>query len=210
MNYLKSDIDDSKTIQELNNTLKGKNIVIIAPGKTAKTMADTIIKYIRDNDAVVISVNFRHEKIKSDYLYFSNVKRYSYWSNDNETQNIPKILTSNITDNPKENEKVVSFVELIKCGWEHMDNSVILLLRLLDKLNVNSIALSGLDGFDYQLINSSNYANSEMELSNIDNEESKLLNKEIEEMLKDFIETKTGDETISFITPSRFDYISCE
>ena len=210
LNYLKSDIDDSKTIQELNNTLKGKNIVIIAPGKTAKTMADTIIKYIRDNDAVVISVNFRHEKIKSDYLYFSNVKRYSYWSNDNETQNIPKILTSNITDNPKENEKVVSFVELIKCGWEHMDNSVILLLRLLDKLNVNSIALSGLDGFDYQLINSSNYANSEMELSNIDNEESKLLNKEIEEMLKDFIETKTGDETISFITPSRFDYISCE
>ena len=209
LNYLKSDIDDSKTIQELNNTLKGKNIVIIAPGKTAKTMSDTIIKYIQENDSVVISVNFRHDRIKSDYMYFSNVKRYSYWSNDKETQNVAKILTSNITDKPKGNEKIVSFVELIKCGWEHMDNSVILLLRLLDKLNVRSVALAGLDGFDYQLSNSSNYASSEMELSNIDYEESKLLNKEIEEMLKDFLETKVGDEIISFITPSRFDYICC-
>ena len=209
LNYLKSDIDDSKTIQELNNTLKGKNIVIIAPRKTAKTMSDTIIKYIQENDSVVISVNFRHDRIKSDYMYFSNVKRYSYWSNDKETQNVAKILTSNITDKPKGNEKIVSFVELIKCGSEHMDNSVILLLRLLDKLNVRSVALAGLDGFDYQLSNSSNYASSEMELSNIDYEESKLLNKEIEEMLKDFLETKVGDEIISFITPSRFDYICC-
>ena len=55
--------------------------------------------------------------------------------------------------------------------------------------------------------NFANYADSELELANI-NESSKLLNKEIKEMLKDFTETKTSDENIVFITPSRFDFLS--
>lgn len=88
-----------------------------------------------------------------------------------------------------------------------MDNSVILLLRLLDKLSVKTIALSGFDGFEYNTGNFANYADSELELANI-NESSKLLNKEIKEMLKDFTETKTSDENIVFITPSRFDFLS--
>ena len=142
-------------------------------------------------------------------MYFSNIKRYGYWSNDKATTDIPKILTSNITSKPKENEKVVSFVKLVKCGWEHMDNSAILLLRLLDRLKVKSISIAGLDGFDYSINNAQNFVNSELELANL-NTEAKLLNKEIAELIKDFMETKIGDEEINFITPSRFDFTNGE
>ena len=35
MDYLKSDIDDTAAIQELRNKLQGRNIVVIAPGRSA-------------------------------------------------------------------------------------------------------------------------------------------------------------------------------
>ena len=209
MDYLNSEIDDSKAISELTDIFKNKNVVMVCPGKTALTYSSDIKDYAIENDAVVVSVNFNYDKVKTDYMYFSNIKRYGYWSNDRAAADIPKIITSNITSEPNENEKVVSFVKLVKCGWEHMDNSAILLLRLLDKLGVKSIAIAGLDGFNYSINNGQNYANSELELANL-NTEAKLLNKEILEMLNDFMETKVGQEEIKFITPSRFDFKSDE
>lgn len=209
LEYLNSEIDDSATISELTDVFKNKNVVMVCPGKTASIYSEVIQKCASDKQAIVVSVNFKYDKVKNDYMYFSNIKRYGYWSNDKATTDIPKILTSNITSKPKENEKVVSFVKLVKCGWEHMDNSAILLLRLLDRLKVKSISIAGLDGFDYSINNAQNFVNSELELANL-NTEAKLLNKEIAEMIKDFMETKIGDEEINFITPSRFDFTNGE
>lgn len=206
VDYLNSEIDDSKALEYLKNIFQNRNVVMIAPGRTAKTCCNDIKRYIEENNALVISVNFMYDSVKTDYMYFSNVKRYQYWSNVPETKSINKILTSNVTFNPRKNENVVSFTKLVKCGWEHMDNSAILLLRLLDSLNVKSIAIAGLDGFEYNLKNTDNYVSSEMELANI-SDASNLLNREISEMLKDFMETKTGDEDVIFITPSRFDFL---
>ena len=205
IDYLNSDIDDSKAIAELKATLGDKNIVLIAPGATAKTCADKINQYVTDNNAVVITVNFMYDDVKSDYMYFSNVRRYEYWKNDEKFSDVAKIVTSNVTTAPQSDETVVSFTNLVKCGWEHMDNSAILLLRLLDTLSVKSIAIAGLDGYDYKA-SDTNYVSQEMELSNV-SIESLLLNEEIKEMLKDFIDTKTGKEDILFITPSRFESI---
>ncbi|MEE0264211.1 MAG: aldolase catalytic domain-containing protein [Acutalibacteraceae bacterium] len=206
MEYLNSDIDDSEAIAKLKADLGNKNVVLIAPGATAKTCADKINQYVADNDAVVITVNFMYDAVKSDYMYFSNVKRYEYWKNDEKFFDIAKIITSNVTTAPQSNETVVSFTNLVKCGWEHMDNSAILLLRLLDSLGVKSIAIAGLDGYDYKA-SDANYVSQEMELSNV-SIESLLLNEEIKEMLKDFFDTKTGTEDIKFITPSRFEYVA--
>ncbi|MEE1155490.1 MAG: aldolase catalytic domain-containing protein [Acutalibacteraceae bacterium] len=205
IDYLNSDIDDSEAIDKLKTDLSGKNIVLIAPGATAKAYANSINKYISDNDAIAITVNFMYDDVKSDYMYFSNVKRYEYWKNDEKFSDMAKIITSNVTATPQSNEIVVSFTNLVKCGWEHMDNSAILLLRLLDTLGVKSIAIAGLDGYDYK-VNDTNYVSQEMELSNV-SVESLLLNEEIKEMLKDFFDTKTGNEDILFITPSRFENV---
>lgn len=205
IDYLNSDIDDTDAINKLKSSLSDKNVLLIAPGATAKSYADKINEYIHNNNAIVITVNFMYDDVKSDYMYFSNVKRYEYWRNDDKCSQIPKIVTSNVTSTPDNNETVVSFTNLVKCGWEHMDNSAILLLRLLDTLNVKSIAIAGLDGYDFK-VNDANYVSEEMELSNLP-AESLILNEEIKEMLKDFFETKTGNEEVLFITPSRFESV---
>lgn len=207
LDYLNSEIDDSAALDKLRVAFAGRNVVVIAPGGNARVYADKISNYIKDNDAVVVTVNFAYDDVKSNFVYFSNVKRYEYWNNKG-LSHIPKIITSNVTNEPLDNETVVSFVNLVKCGWEHMDNSTILLLRLLDKLNVNSIGIAGFDGYDY-VTKSVNYVSTELELSHL-KEESIILNREISEMLKDFMETKEGKEKVLFITPSKFENIKEE
>ena len=202
MNYINSDIDDSEVVARLKSELGNRNILVIAPGKTATAEVDRIIEYKNKNNAIVITVNFMYDAVASDYMYFSNVKRYQYWKSDRKFDSVKKIITSNITNKPEPNELVVSFVDLVKCGWECLDNSTILLLRLLDKLDVNSIAIAGFDGYD---IAKPNYAVEELELSNVrDTEKSILLNKEIREMLTDYIELRKSNCKIKFITDSRF------
>ena len=205
MEYLQSDVDDHAALEKLQEELSGKNVVVIAPGKTSALHSAQIAQHIKENDAVVITVNFLHDQIKSDYVYISNVKRYQYWSTSSEFHCAKKILTSNVSSAvDSENAVVVSFTKLIKCGWENLDNSTIMLLRLLDILNVGSISLAGFDGYSYHADGSLNYVNKFLELSNVKVNPMEL-NDEISSMFSDYLHTRTNAVPVRFITPSRFE-----
>ena len=207
LDYLQSNVDDSQSIQTLTDTMAGRNVVLISPGKTSSDYMAQIQDYIRDHDAVVITVNFLPEKIQADYVYISNVRRYRYWSVSPAFAGARKIVTSNIqTQSNDENTTVVSFAKLVKCGWEHLDNSTIMLLRLLDMLHVRSIALAGLDGYTSNADGGMNYINKFMELSNV-KEKPMELNDEIDSMLSDYMNTRINKTPVRFLTPSRFEHV---
>lgn len=203
MNYLQSDIDDKRAMEILTEQMKDKNIVILVPGQTIDLEKEKIEKEIQEKNAIVISVNFIHNTIETDYLYMSNLKRYTYWNTKPGFQDIPKILTSNIKCED-ENHITVSFNRLIKCGWENMDNSTILLLRLLDQLEVRSIGIAGFDGYDFKKENTGNYFDDELEVYEVYQNPIES-NKEISLMLDDYFATRANQIPITFITPSRFD-----
>ena len=205
MDYLESDVDDSQQLDELSAVMSGKPVVVIAPGKTSADYCDEIATYIRKTGTVVITVNFLHDTISSDYVYISNVKRYQYWNTAPAFADAKKILTSNVLNiaDADENTTIVSFAKLVKCGWEHLDNSTIMLLRLLDILRVESIALAGFDGYSYNTDGSLNYVNKFLELSNV-KENPMELNDEISSMLADYKATRANEIPVRFLTPSRF------
>ena len=205
LEYLQSDIDDTAAMKLLKSNLAGKNIVVIAPGKSAAEKAEVIADFINQNHAVVITVNFIHDTISSDYVYMSNVRRYNYWCNSAKFTRTKKILTSNIHVDTRQDEKeiIVSFAKLVKCGWEHLDNSMLLLLRLLDMISVESINIAGFDGYSYNADGSLNYASKYLELSNVKDNPLEL-NDEIKNMLEDYRETRKRDVPIRFVTDSRF------
>ncbi len=179
--------------------------MIIVPGRTAETEKERILKYIEDNDAVVISVNFLHNDVHSDYVYMSNWKRYNYWLYDSRFATQKKIITSNIMQTSESDDDIiVSFNQLVKCGWEHIDNSTIMLLRLLDKFRLRSLSIAGFDGYKSDGKGSLNYADSDLELSDVRDDPTSL-NNEISEMLSDFAKTREQRYNISFITSSRFE-----
>ena len=99
---------------------------------------------------------------------------------------------------------IISFNELVKCGWNNLDNSTIMLLRLLDRFDVKTIAIAGFDGYDLDV--TPNYASDNLELSNVRNNPIEL-NEEIASMLEDYKKTRKYNVPIEFITQSRFSKI---
>lgn len=204
MEYLDADIDDTNAMKFLEDAMQQKEVLVIAPGKTAKTELDKIQTYIKRHNPVIITINFIPEGIRADYIYMSNVKRYQYWKNSQQFESMSKIITSNVTTTCTEKEHIVSFAKLIKCGWEHMDNSMILVLRLLDQLAVAKVVLAGFDGYDTDAMKKNNYASEELE-SSTEYDTAQFINQEIREMLVDYKETRSNQCDVEFITSSRFE-----
>ena len=105
-----------------------------------------------------------------------------------------------------DSELIISFNKLIKCGFHHVDNSTLLLLRLLDMLDLKGISIAGFDGYQYDGKELKNYATTDLELSNV-RENPQKLNEEIALMLSDYMTTRKSSCKISFITASRFNNI---
>lgn len=197
--------DDSDALNLLNAAFAGKDILMLLPGHSVTTHSDEISQYCRDHTPVVISVNLLSQDFHIDYVYFSNKNRYRYWKNASHFSEYKKIVTSNVTTVPEQDQLIIDFTRLIKCGWDQLDNSGILLLRLLDLLNVKSIAIAGFDGYSRNS-GSRNYMQKSMEKTRntMNAEES---NKEIRNMLEDYMNTRNLDCPISFITPSYFESV---
>lgn len=206
INYMMEDIDDTDSIAVLGKLFSGKDVLILVPGHSVVDELETIKKYIAAKRPLIISVNFLHDVIKSDYIYINNFKRYHNLSDLDSFKNAKKIIASNIKQNGSEGEIIVSFVKLVKCGWEHLDNSTIMLLRLLDKLEIKSIGIAGFDGYDYKRGIGLNYASEKLELANVQNDPMSL-NEEILSMLKDYNHTRKHSVEIRFVTQSRFENV---
>lgn len=210
LELLESNIDDNSAMKRLKEKMANRKVLILVPGHTISSENNKIKKYIDREQPIVISVNFLPQEFQIDYVYMSNIKRYRYWQNNERFVNTSKILTSNIIDKNVqiENAEVVSFKKLIKCGsWENIDNSTLMLLRLLDSLSVANVALAGFDGYDTSSKNPQNYVSEFLESSSATLDAVKQ-NQEIEQMLENYGVTRTNkDITITFITNSRFAHI---
>lgn len=200
MEYMESDLDDTDAIRLLNEELSGKRILLLVPGKTVHTMQKKIMEFSGAYNPITIAVNFIPEYLNPDYLYMSNRKRYQYWSANEDFKKARKIITSNFPKDVEPDAVRVCFSRLIKPGWEHSDNSALMVLRLLDLLDVEGIYIAGFDGYEPL---SQNYYSEKLELPQ---EDVLSVNREISEMVSDYMKNRTRkDAPITFITPSRFD-----
>ena len=194
--------DDEKDVAQLKENLQGKDILMLLPGHSIVTHKEEILKYCQEKKPVVVSVNLLSHDYPINYVYFSNKKRYNYWKSASRFKEYKKIVTSNVTNVEDKNQHIIDFTRLVKCGWDQLDNSGILLLRLLDELNPASIAMAGFDGYSHDP--SGNYMQKEMEKTrNIKNADE--ANRDVQSMLEDYMNTRQSDCPIQFLTPSRFE-----
>ena len=197
-------VQDEKVLEELEELWKDREILLIAPGKTSESEKDIVKHYISENQPVVIGVNAVNPSYKVDYLFIINTVRYNYAQEIYPQQFLEtkKILLSNIKTEPNENELIINFNRVVKRGWEHFDNAVINMLRLLDKVHVKRVQLVGFDGFKHQYNES--YADVALPTLNPDDKWDEL-NSEIMDMFKDFREATKETMSVRFLTKSLFD-----
>ena len=196
-------IDDADALKDLKKAFASRTVLLLAPGKTLITEREKIDAFIKKENPVVIAVNAVHKGYTYDYVCFINSVRYQYAQEayGNELSGKKKILLSNIKTTGAEDELIVNFNSVIKRGWEHFDNAVICVLRLLNKLDVADVALAGFDGF--KTAYNESYADSSLPTLNPDGKWD-ALNDEIKDMFRDFVLSTQGKMHIQFVTQSIF------
>ena len=193
-------IDDNESIDHLKSTFAGRKLLLIAPGRSSVDEYNKIMKFINDNSPIVIAVNALLPEYKYDYLFLTNKARYDYAKAAHKDQfdGTEKILLSNIKTEGKPDECLINFNRAIKRGWEHFDNAVICCLRLLERLHVSEVYITGFDGFKHKYNES--YADASLPTLNPGNKWDEL-NDEIKDMYSDF-KANAKDMNIIFLTDS--------
>ncbi len=204
LEYRDQYVYDEDSLKILSMKLAGRPLLLLMPGRSILNQKDQIHDFIKKIHPAVIGVNAVCEEYDYDYLFFSSCVRYSYAKEayPQKYSLCPKIIPSNITTKPQEDEILVNYHQLIKRGWEHFDNAGIMCLRLLNRLKVKEVALAGFDGFADA--HSESYADESLPRIN-PGKKWEALNEEIRDIFLDFRQAAQGEMHISFLTKSRYD-----
>lgn len=145
-------------LNKFKAAIKGKKILLIAPGKSCMEETDLIGGFSRLGDVISISVNFEYDCFKTDYIFVSNLKRFKELQQKDAKR---LIVTSNI-DAVNVYLKI-NYAELL-CELDMVeDNAAMMLIKLLIKEGAEEIYLAGLDGYGYDV--EQNYALDTMQLA---------------------------------------------
>lgn len=155
--------DDTKCVQKLKSKLGDKKVLIIGPGKNILLQNDKVQNFIAAEFPVCISINYIPVGIKTDIIFLTNSKRYLQMTDELTNRPDLKILaTSNVTPKNEAFDFVVNRESLLERDENIIDNSFLMLVKVLKRIGVKKIFCAGLDGYSDR---EDNYFNSKMEYS---------------------------------------------
>lgn len=190
-------------VEELKEYLKGKTVLLLAPGKTLNTYKDHIKRFIEEKSSICcICINFYEEDYDCDYIFMSNNKRFAEAEAFNKLKSNRLIATSNLslTDEIKEKSLIVNYSSLIDKNLKFPDNSSFMLLKLLIQCDVSEVFIAGMDGYSYN--HNENYSNPDL-LLDIGHKNIKTMNDNMIHGLN-YLRKEIG---ITLITPSKYEVV---
>lgn len=181
---------------ELQKVIKGKEILLIGPGRTAEEEKEKICDYANSNNVVTISINFDYSYYETDYVFISNMRRFREYPAEKRKK---CIITANIISDDvylqTEYKDLLNDVEIVR------DNAGLMAIKFLIAYGASKIILAGIDGYSHDM--TSNYVNNSMslitEVSRLD-----AMNKGMSEVLN----TLKKEIDISFLTTQKFIHLN--
>ncbi|MBQ8148540.1 MAG: aldolase catalytic domain-containing protein [Lachnospiraceae bacterium] len=190
--YQESFIDDRETIKKLSAEFDGKNVLLLAPGKSLLDCKAVIEKALQEPDTVVIAVNFAEEEYPIQYIFSSNMRRYN--KIEGKT-NATCIITSNMKE-AEQYDYMVNFASYTSAESEIIDNSGVMALKLLIAIGVKQVRIAGMDG--YSGIQNGDYfdRNLDYDFSTEAEKRNRLISAEMEQIKKKI--------QLQFLTPTHY------
>ena len=191
--------DDDLEAARLTQTLKGRKILLLGPGKNIQLQNQNVRLYMETYNPITISINYIPGEFRTDFVFLTNSKRYltsesSLLEVKNKQTRI--IATSNVTARGTKFSFTFTREPLLEMNERIKDNSFLMLLKVLRQAGIKEVACAGFDGYsDVE----DNYFNPVMEYSFV-KQEALHLNSHIREAL----DTELSDMHIDFITYSRY------
>lgn len=198
IDYQKSECIDDGEYARLKDLFANKDVLVLGPGNTMKIEKDKIQSYIDKNKPYVISINYLPESYRSDCLFITNSKRYNQQVTaiTEKGDEIKLIATSNLTRTHGVFDYTIDYESLIDRDAVFMDNSFIMMLKVLMKAGVKHVALAGFDGYSSD---SDNYFSSKMEY-----DFTKRLGQEINAYVNKMLPIITKDMNVEFVTTTLY------
>ena len=143
--YMSSSYDDSNTMNTLRSAIENRTVLVICPGSSISRYRNDILRFVNENDAVVISVNFVPDFIQTDIAFCANAKRLA---NIRDSKNVLRIITSNLNEDAAEYcEGIVSYNECVYFNETFCEDSTLMLLKTLERADHGEVYIAGFDGF---------------------------------------------------------------
>lgn len=129
-------------LSELKEKIVGKDVLIIAPGKSAVEEKEKVIDCAKKDNIVTFSVNFDYPEFDTDFIFLSNLRRFKELD---ESKQSKCIITSNIPSVAVYLQ--TKYRDLLNTNEAVRDNSGMMLIKYLINLGVKRIFIAGIDGY---------------------------------------------------------------
>lgn len=191
--YLETDGDDVESKKRLAEVFKDKNILLVGPGKNICLQGEKIRGFIESKNPCIIAINYVPSEIDVDYVFVTNPKRYCSMQIEGDKV----IATSNVECRNGEFAFAVNREALIEKDEKIIDNSFLMLLRLLKELKIEKVVCAGFDGYSEK---EDNYFNPAMEYGFVKKEA-----RELNKHMRSSIFELRKEMQIEFLTYSAYD-----
>ena len=178
--YMERNKNKSNIIMYPMQEFEGKNVLLVAPGKSALKYKQEVYNYILEKKPVVIGINFKYPEIKSDYIFLSNLRRFKEIEKDELNK---AIITSNIPVDIS--YKTVNYDDLKNNNDAVSDNAGLMAIKFCLLNNVSEIMIVGMDGYYYS---EDNYYDDSMRMS-MSKAEMEKLNLGMKDQILKFMQT---------------------
>lgn len=189
--YLNNYIDDKDALRRLRNELEGKRVLLLAPGASLNKNADKVEAVLEDDSIIKIAVSFTADEYHPDYVFSSNMRRYSKMQGKTSAKSI---VTSNMKQDA---DFVMNFASYSLPEEVVIDNSGLMLIGILRDACVTEVLIAGMDG--YGVSKGVDYYN--MQLNHDFSKEADVRNKLIAMHIKEL----SKEVKITFVTPSLYE-----
>jgi len=162
VDYQKNACDDARVYPQLAELLDGRDILVIGPGATMVRERDEVDSYLAAHKPYVISINYVPGDIPVNGIFLTNSKRYGQQVSAiaEHGTSLTLIATSNLARTNGSFDYTLDYESLIDREAVFMDNSFIMMLKVLIRTGVKHVALAGFDGYS---ADADNYYASKME-----------------------------------------------
>jgi 4-hydroxy 2-oxovalerate aldolase len=186
-------VDDAAVVSELRAALRGKRVLLVAPGKSVTAAAEQLRKLAAEPDVVSIGLNSTLD-LGLDYLL--TTREDIYMQAVTEGRNI--IVPSSVSKGGRGNVKILNYSSWIEVDERTHDSSAVIALKLLKACEVKEILLGGFDGFSVNI--NDNYYDPNMRRP-VSVEQANRRNHYYKELIRRVREEGT---TVHFVTPSLY------
>ncbi len=188
--YQENYMDDKEALERLAAEIGERSVVLLAPGKGLHEHKEAVLSACQKEHTAVIAVNFPADGFEPEYIFSSNMRRFAKIQ---EITTKKCITTSNMKD-CKKSDFMVNFSTYASKTPEIIDNSGLMLLKVLRAIGVKSVAVAGMDG--YSAYSGNDYINQNLvfDFSNQAEVRNRMISEELRELKKQM--------KITFLTPT--------